>query len=184
MSFKAKHLGVLLTGCLLAGAAQAQENYARIQLGIADADGFSNDGVALIGTFGSIIPQVDRNFSIEAEFSTTVDNPSTTANYGGGFYDKWELSYYTLAGYAAYTYPVNQSVGIYGRAGLLYEDVTVKNCDNYAYYGCVEASESDFGLSFGLGANVAISNSLDFTAGYTVVESDISHLSAGVQFRF
>jgi hypothetical protein len=188
MSFKVKHLGVVLAGCMLAGAAQAQGNqYAKIQLGIADVDGFSDDGVAAIGTFGMTLPQLDPNFSIEGELSFTIDDPSVSHKqvaFGTTYEESLEASYYTLAGYGVYTLPVSQSVGIYGRAGLLYEDVTVEYCDNYYLNGCVEDSENDLGFSFGIGTNIALTKTMDLTANYTAVESDISHLSAGVQFRF
>lgn len=188
MSIKGKHIAIALAGCLLAGTANAQGNaYAKIQLGIADVDGFSEDGVAAIGTYGITLPQVDPNFSVEGEISFTVDDPSIThtqVSFGTTYEESLEVSYYTLAGYAVYTLPVTPSIGVYGRAGLLYEDVTVEYCDNYFLNGCAEDSENDFGFSFGIGTNIALTQNMDFTANYTSVENDISHLSAGVQFRF
>lgn len=180
MSFKGKHLGIMLAGCMLAGAVQAQgtqgAQYANVQLAVANVDGFS-DGAALVGTYGVYLPQVNPNFSVEGEFTTTVSNPNTDA-----FGNKLEVSYYTLAAYAVYTQPLTPSLSVYGRAGMLYEDITA---DYYVpFLGKVSSSATDTGLSFGVGGNFKVSNNMDITAGLTVIESDINHLGAGLRFNF
>lgn len=173
MSFKAKQIGVVLAGCLLAGAAHAQGGqYAKIQLGIADADGYSDDGLALMGTFGLELPQVVPNFSVEGELTASIDDPEWS--FAG---NSVEYSYYTLGGYGVYTLPVNPSFDLYGRAGIVYSDWTVEG----PFW---EESDSDLDLSFGIGANVAMGSTVDFTAGITVMNEDLTHFSAGAQFRF
>jgi len=177
MSFKGKHLGAVLAGCMLAGTVQAQgQSYANAQLAIANVDGF-DDGIALVGTYGVHLPQVHPNFSVEGEFTTTVSNPET--NTWG---NKLEISYYTLAAYAVFTQPLTPQLSVYGRAGMLYEDVTA---DAYIPgFGTVSSSATDTGLSFGVGGNFSLSKQMDITAGLTVIESDINHLSAGLRFNF
>jgi hypothetical protein len=177
MTKKGYSLGAMLAACLAAGTAQAQnEQYAKAQLAIADVDGFDN-GVALVGTYGLTMPEVHPNFSVEGELSVSVSDPETSV---AG--NTLSVSYYTLAGYGVYTHPVTPDFSLYGRGGILYEDVEAE------YYhplvGKVSDSDSDIGFSFGLGANVAATKTLDFTAGLTVIESDITHFSAGAHFRF
>lgn len=177
MSAKVYHTALLLAGCLAFASAQARdEQYAKAQLAIADVDGFS-DGLALVGTYGMKLPQVHPQFSVEGEITTTISDPDTSV---AG--NTLEVSYYTLAAYAVYTHPVTDRVDLFGRGGLLYEDVSV---DYYhPLLGKYSDSETDLGLSFGVGTNVALKENLDFTAALTIIESDINHLSAGVHFRF
>jgi len=179
MSFKGQHLALVLAGCMLAGAAQAQtpgEQYAKVQVAISDVDGFNDNGLALVGTYGMNLGRTMPNFSVEGEITLTIDDPEFSA-----FGETFEVSYYTLAGYGVYTLPVSQSFSLYGRAGVLYEDVTV---EIPTPFGTVEESDSDIGLSFGIGANVAMGRTTDFTAGITIIDEDITHFSAGAQFRF
>jgi len=166
--------GIIAAGCLAFATAQAQtpqEQYAKIQLAIADVDGFDN-GLALVGTYGLKMPQVHPNFSFEGELTTTISDPETSF-----FGTTLKASYYTLAGYGVYTHQATPKLALFGRAGLLYEDVSIDTP-----FG--SGSSSDFGLSFGVGANVAMQRNLDFTAGLTIIESDINHISAGVNYRF
>ena len=148
-------------------------DYVNAQLAIADVDGFS-DGTAIVATYGIPMPHIDKHFSTEAEFTTTLTDPDTSV---AGI--NVDASYFTLAGYAVYTYPVNEKFDLRGRAGLLYEDVDVS-----ASAVGVKASDDDFGLSFGFGVTYDIGKRMNVIAEYTVIESDITHLSAGIQYTF
>ena len=141
------------------------------QLVMPDVTGFSG-GMGIALGYEMPMPQVNPNFSVEGEFTTTISDPDDSA---AGF--TWDISYYTLAAYAKYTHPVNQQLDLYGRIGLLYESLTIST--NFAG----SASDSDFGLSFGFGANYEINPQMDFTAGFTVIEQDINHLSAGIRYK-
>lgn len=178
MSNKGYSLGLLLAGCLAAGAAQAQGGqYAKAQLAIADVDGGFSDGLAVVGTYGMELPQLLPNFSVEGEFSTTISEADKSV-----FGNKLEYSYYTLGAYGVYTHPINQRVSIYGRAGLLYVDSTV---DIYhPVTGKTSESDSDLELGLGAGTNIALGQNFDFTAGVNIINEDVNHISAGVQLRF
>ncbi len=141
------------------------------QLVFPDVDGFSG-GLGLAVSYDKPLPQVDPNFSVEGEFTTTLSEPDDSI---AG--NTWEVSYYTLAAYAKYRLPLNPQFDLFGRAGLLYEDVTVDT--NFAG----SASDTDVGLSLGFGVDYEINQQMDFTAGFTIIESDINHLSAGIRYK-
>jgi hypothetical protein len=167
----------LKTVCAIAllamtGTSQAEPgDYMNLQLGIADVDGY-DEGFVAIGTLGRPIPRISKNFSVEGEFSTTIADPDRTI---AG--NSVEVSYFTLGGYGVYTLPVGQYVNLRGRAGVIYYDTDV----NGPGFG---GSDDGFELSVGFGATYDLNKKMNLIAEYTIIESDISHLSAGIQFRF
>lgn len=175
-------LGVLLAGCLAAGAVQAQNGqYAKAQLAISDVNGFDR-GLSLVGTYGLNLPQVHRNFSIEAEATASIVNPER--NFIG---DNLEASYYSVGAYAVYTHPINQKVELYGRGGLLYLHTSIDYYVNNWWFGndaVVTVTDNDIEPTIGFGTNIAFTDGIDFTAGATVISDDIAHLGAGLQFKF
>ena len=146
-------------------------DYMGTQLAISDVDGFDN-GLSLVVTGGKELATVP-GLALEGEFSTTISKPE--AEIGGVNAD---VSYWTLAGYGAYSFPVSQQVAIRGRLGLLYENVDVN------VTGASVDDDDEFGVSLGLGATFQVSPRINAIAEYTRVEEDVNHLSAGVQFRF
>ncbi len=169
-------LKIILSTLLIASTANvyAQDgNYMNLQLGISDVDGFDTGFVA-IGTYGMHLPKVHENFSVEGEITNTIDDPNTTV--GGTSVD---ISYYTLGAYAVYAFPVSDSIKLRGRAGLLYYDASVS-----ATGAGIKASDDGIELTFGIGATFNLNKKMDIIAEYTHIESDISHLSAGIQYHF
>ena len=168
-----KHIKIIAAAAAIAlplQFAQAQDATVNAQLVIPSVDGFSG-GMGLALGYEAPMPDVNPNFSVEGEFTTTISSPDTTI-----FGTTIELSYYTLAAYAKYNHEVNPGLDIYGRAGLIYESVELSG-------GGGSASDTDTGLSFGFGMNYEINEQMDFTAGYTIIESDINHLSAGIKYK-
>ncbi len=162
--------------------AQAAEPTVNAQLVIPDVDGFSG-GMGIALGYEMPMPDVNPNFSVEGEFTTTISNPDTDM-----FGATVEISYYTLSGYAKYNHPINEQLDVYGRAGLRYgksEAEVAYTCWTGTGLGtCTEtASDTETGLSFGFGMNYGINEQMDFTAGYTVISSDINHLSAGIKYK-
>ena len=149
------------------------------QLAIADADGLDT-GLALVLTGIFPMPQVHPAFTVEAEFTTTVSNPEDSQSTPFGTISA-ELSYFTLAGYGVWNHPVSPTIKLKGRIGLLYESLEV---DFKSPFGNGSDDDTDIGLSYGFGAVFDIKQSIDIIAEYTVIESDISHISAGVQWSF
>ncbi len=166
--------------------AQAEDATVNAQIVLPSVTGYSGGmGVAL--GYEMPMPDVNPNFSIEGEFTTTISSPDDSASAGGVTVTS-ELSYYTLAAYAKYNHPVNEKVDLFGRVGLLYESVEADySCSGNTFICSLTPSssgkETDTGLSFGFGMNYGINDKMDFTAGYTIIESDINHLSAGIKFK-
>lgn len=165
-----------LTTALLLGvssvSASNSEGYINAQLGIPDVSGFSG-GIAVIATYGmpmsKLIKKASNELQIEGEFTTTL-----LAEPSSGSLD---ASYYTFAGYAVYTHAAAPKFDIRARAGLLYESVEIDT-------GFGTVSDTDIGISFGFGGVYKLRGNMDVIAEYTVIESDIAHLSAGVQMKF
>ncbi|MFP3875019.1 MAG: porin family protein [Thiohalophilus sp.] len=169
-----KTLKALTAASLLAitGTSYAESgDYMNLQLGISDVDGY-DEGLAAIGTFGRPAPNVHENFSVEGEFTTTIADPDATI---AG--NSVEVSYFTLGAYGVFSVPLNQYANLRGRAGMIYYDTDVAGA---APYG----SDDGFELSAGFGATYNLNQQMDLIAEYTIIESDISHLSAGIQYRF
>lgn len=171
------HAGFTMLLLLAAASVSAQNSgsYANVQIALPDVSGFSG-GLSLIGTYGmpmnKLMPNAGKELSIEAELTTTVTNPDTTML---GL--TYEASYFTLAGYGVYTMDLNPQFAVRGRAGLLFESVDIEG-----QFGT--GSETGFGLSLGVGAVYKLGGTMNLVAEYTIIESDISHLSAGIQMKF
>jgi hypothetical protein len=148
-------------------------DYTNLQLGISDVDGY-DEGFVAIGTFGRPVPSVHENFSVEGELTTTIADPDTTVA-GTGV----EISYFTLGAYGVYTHPVNNYLNLRGRAGLVYYDTDVSTTG-----AGIRGSDDGIELSAGFGVTYDLNKKVDLIAEYTIIESDISHLSAGIQYRF
>jgi len=140
------------------------DQYLNIQAAIADVDNMDN-GVAAVIAYGHVIPEVSKKFALEAEVTTTVVDPERPGT---------EMSYSTLGAYAVYAPPISESVALRGRAGLIYQDISVTGQGK---------SDNDFEVSFGFGATTELANDLHLIFEYTVMDSDISHISAGIQLR-
>lgn len=156
----------------VSGAAGAEpfNRYFTAQGALADVDGYDS-GIAGVFTYGLRVPEMHKNFSVEGEFTKTFVEPE--GKVGG---TTWEVSYYTLGGYGVYSHPLNEKFHLRGRLGVLYENVEVSSPAS-------SKSEDDFKLSFGVGMTVSLSTESRFILEYTVIDSDINHISAGLQFK-
>lgn len=173
-----KYLAAAAAMALPLQFAQAQDAAVNAQIVLPSITGYSG-GMGVAVGYEAPMPQVDPNFSVEGEFTKSISNADDSYSDFFGTY-KVEIDYYTLAAYAKYTMPVNPKMGLYGRAGLLYEKVEAKVSTPF---GSASDTSSDTGLSLGFGMNYEINPKMDFTAGYTIIESDIKHLSAGIKFK-
>lgn len=173
MNRKQKLFALLAVAVMvISGSANAEpfNRYFSAQGALADVDGYDS-GIAGVATYGIRVPEMHKNFSVETEFSMTFVEPE-----GKAFGTTYEVSYFTLAGYGVYSHPVSEKFHVRGRLGLLYEDVEVSSAAG-------GSSEDDFGLSFGAGITIGLSKTSRFILEYTVIESDINHISAGMQFK-
>lgn len=173
MNRKQKLFALLAVAVMgLSGVAHAEpfNRYTTFQGALADVDGYDS-GIAGIATYGIRVPEMHKNFSVETEFSMTFIEPE--GKVGGTTY---EASYYTLGGYGVYSHPVSEKFHVRGRLGVLYEDVEISTAAG-------SKTDDGFELSFGAGITVGLSKGSRFILEYTVIESDINHISAGMQFK-
>lgn len=163
---------LIVTGLMVTGMVQAEpfNRYYSLQGALADVDGYDS-GIAGVATYGIRVPEMHKNFSVETEFSMTFIEPE--GQVAGTTY---EVSYFTLGAYGVYSHPVSEKLHLRGRFGLLYEDVEVSSAAG-------GKSDDDFELSFGGGISVGLGAESRFLLEYTVIESDINHISAGLMFK-
>lgn len=175
---KNKIAAAIIGAIAMAGVATSAQagQYASVQLGMSDVTDL-DAGSVVIGTFGMPMAAVHEYFSVEGEVTKALGKPSK--DFGGGW--EVEADYWTIAGYGVLAYPVSDAFTVRGRVGVLYESIEVKATTPL---GSGTASDTDTGLSFGVGGTFAISPSMNIIAEYTQIESDVTHLSAGVQFKF
>jgi hypothetical protein len=165
---------LVLAGMLMgiSGMANAQpyNRYTTFQAALADKDGY-DAGIAGVATYGIRVPEMHKNFSVEAEATMTFVEPEGKS---GG--DTWETSYYTLGGYGVYAHPLSEKFHVRGRLGVLYENVEQSTPTK-------SIKDDGFKLSYGLGITVGLSNESRFILEYTVIDTHINHISAGFQFK-
>ena len=165
--------------------AQAEDATVNAQLVLPDVDQMSG-GMGIAIGYEVPMPDVNPNFSVEGEFTTTISSPDRSESVFGTTITG-EVSYFTLAAYAKYNHPVNEQLDVFGRAGLLYSNSEVSYSCSGTFCGSIPMpgsdSETDTGLSFGFGMNYGINEQMDFTAGYTVITDDATHLSAGIKYK-
>jgi len=168
---------ITTAGLIQATSAHADINndqYLGIQAAIANVTNHTNlsEGVSVVGTYGVVIPQVHDYFSAELEYTQSVTNPehNSAASHS-------EFEYYTVAGYAVMTVPISERISLRGRAGALYENWEYRN----NLTGTQKDSNTD--LSIGGGAIYKLNADMNLIAEVTIIESDIVHASAGMQFN-
>jgi len=167
---------IITAGIILTTPARAaEEQYLSAQLAFSDVStrpSLSN-GTALVATYGRSLPQLHDYLGVEAEYTTSVKKPeyNTPANHA-------EFDYYTAALYALMTFPIADKVSLRARAGVLYE--------NWKYRDNVLGNESDTAVDFSMGGGAIydINEYLNLVAEITIIESNIMHASAGMQFKF
>lgn len=154
----------LMAGMSLAPAAMASEVYFGANVGKMMIDGAGYDDPTNVGVvLGKEWGVVAGDAGVQIEASTTIDDGAYNT-----FFGPLDVSVDTLA-----LYGVFRSAGpVYfiGKAGILREEVEVGS-----------ASATDSGLSAGVGIGFSLGVA-QVEVQYTLIEKDISFLSAGVRF--
>ncbi len=153
-----------------------QDTYINAQLALPDVSGFSG-GLGVVAAYGmpmnKLVPSVPQNINFEAEFTSTLLSKPSVSFFGSTL----EANVTTFAGYGVFNHQVAPEVTFRARAGLLFESISIDTA-----FG--SASDTDIGLSFGAGIVYKLAGNMDVIAEYTIIESDVANLSAGVQFRY
>jgi opacity protein-like surface antigen len=169
---------MISTGALAAPAPKLVD-YFNVSMGsqaVTDLD----SGSAVIGTLGKSLSDHVQNLAAEVEMSKTVGKASLdqTTILGSTSVD---ADVFSMAGYAVYNIPASPQFTFRGKAGLLYESVTAEACISGI---CNSADDTNFGLSYGVGATWNVKKNFNILGEYTIVESDVSNLALGIKYDF
>ena len=174
-------LVALISIFALAGTAQfvqadEGDKYVGVKTGIMSIDVYGIDDITALGFlvgFG-LTPEV----SLEGELNIGISGGEidTGVIIIDGEFDIW-----TLAAYAVYRHPINDTISLKGKAGLLYESVEF---DMDTILGSLSGDDTDFGVSFGAGATIKVTDLLSVDVEYTIIETDVDYLSAGLNYKF
>ena len=171
--------------CALPAAAQERGFYAGLSVGQSTANG-ACDGIGGAGVscddssntwklFGGY--QVNRHFAAELGYSDQLAKASAS---GPGGTAQVKVSAWELV--AVPSYPITDQFSVYGKAGLYY--ATSKGTSSAG----ASASETDNGLTFGLGAGYQITKNvgarLEWQRYNDVGGPNIDALNLGVLYRF
>jgi hypothetical protein len=174
----------VLLGLMCAGAVHAAPPstlaagspvYLGVKGGLMDNDAPGTDYALNLGAYGgyNLLGEGARfpknlgggTLSAEGEFTVTALKGDTS------YYGDWNIM--TLAGYAAYRFPLPNKFYLKGKAGVRWQDIDTGNQVGW--------NGSDTGLSFGLGGGWQLNKS-NIEAEITVISSDITFVSLGYIF--
>lgn len=154
-----------------------ENGYAEARLGFADM-GLDDSAMVLAGTLGTDLSQIYPGLGAEGELTITATDAES--EYFGSTI---EASYFSLGGYATYTYSLDNEIKgleVLGRLGLTYTDVEV-SANNGSYSASADGSGID--IAVGVGARYALRDNLAIVGRYDTYES-IDVLSFGATLRF
>ena len=106
----------------------------------------------------------------EAELTHSISSPSK---------NNIDFTATTVAGYVTYIYDIAPRFYIKPRIGLVYRSFSIKS----DLWG--DDSSSGYGLAYGLGGGFRLIDRTDLFVNYTMLDnSDLTHLSVGLQYQF
>lgn len=173
-----KHFRIVLVVLALLFAVNAQaaepKPYMGAKIGQMMPDGGGFDDATNIGVvLGMTLNQVQAgSISLEGELTFSVADGDIDLFGASG---DWDIM--TLAGYGVFR--SNGPLYFKGKAGLLYEDVSVDAPGLLGGY-----SDDDIGLSIGVGGGYKLSDKASLELEYTIIESDVDFLSIGMNVNF
>ena len=175
----------LLSVALMASSSFALDTskaYGLASVALESANGYDS-GFAII--LGGGLPVVEAGkvgpgaIAVEAELSYSLLSPSQS--YGS---NKYELTAMTVAAYGAYIFDIDKQFFVKPRAGLVYRSYSYSWSGNSSWGG-YDGSTSDIGIALGVQGGYKFSKQIDIIVGYNLIDgSDLTHLSAGIQYHF
>ena len=178
-----KKLGLALIAFLTTTGVCADEY---LGAGLAYESAYSYDsGMALVISGGRTFENIEAGpgkLAFESEFTFSLISPSST--YYNRFNRNYsiDLTYFTLAGYAAYIYDITPDLYVKPRLGLVYTAVSVSN--TYGAYG-LGAYGNGLGLAVGLGAGYKLTRELNTYLDFTLLNgTGLRHLTLGVEYHY
>ncbi|QKT03410.1 outer membrane beta-barrel protein [Ectothiorhodospiraceae bacterium 2226] len=163
-----KRIILAMAGALtFACPALAQDTfYGGISLGIADYSFADSEGIVTVATVGLALPQLGEKFAIEGEMTRTLWRPDT-AQFGG-------ISYTTAGGYGVHALGIGPKLDLRTRIGMTYKRVDFGD----------EIADSSLSGSLSLGLAYELQDGLRLVADHTLIGTDITNTSIGLQYRF
>ena len=140
------------------------------------------DNIIPIGVMGGF--EFMPNMSIEGEFNYRISGGDWDYVYPG-VTSTFEWKLWTLAGYFVYRYPLNETLYLKGKAGILYENVTAEVSVDIPGFGTYsyDASGTDTGLSLGGGLGMNFNEQFGGEVEFTLIEADINYFSVGLRMN-
>ena len=176
----------LLTAALMASSSFALDTSkaygaASVALESVSAAGMDS-GFAII--LGGGLPVIEAGkvgpgtIAVEAELTYSLVAPSYTS---GSYKSEWSTM--SVGAYGAYIFNIDKQFFVKPRAGLVYRSYSWSNNSGSSYYG--DYSTSEIGIAFGVQGGYKLNEQLDIIVGYNLLDgTDLTHLSAGVQYHF
>ena len=175
----------LLTAALMASSSFALDTskaYAMASVALESANTYDS-GFAII--LGGGLPVVEAGkvgpgtIAVEAELTYSLVAPSYT---WGNETSEWTTM--SVGAYGAYIFNIDKQFFVKPRAGLVYRSYSYSWNGNTTWGG-YDGSTSDIGIAFGVQGGYKLNKQLDIIVGYNLLDgSDLTHLSAGVQYHF
>ena|SRR5690554_843016 len=170
-------LGLSMAATMTSYAASEGGSYGGFQyaLGTYSEDGFDDANPnALVGRYGKF---VNDNFAIEGRIGFGIGDDSISTTFGD-----ISIEADTLIGvYGLGHVEINDSSSVYGLLGFTRGELT-------ASASGITFSDDDSGLSYGVGANVGVSDSLALNLEYiqylSTSDYDFTAIGLGVVFSF
>lgn len=159
--------------------AEQGDLYIGVKAGIVEIDDEDDVDIDAITTMGILAGVgVTEAISIEGELNVSVSGGEIDAPIPvtGGDVNVW-----SLAAYGVYRHPVSEMISLKAKAGVLFESVEI---DVESLAGDFLEEDSDFEVSYGAGATIKLTDELSAEVEYTVMESDVAYISAGVNYKF
>jgi opacity protein-like surface antigen len=120
--------------------------------------------------------RISESFAIECDYSYSSNTITETRM--GREAEEYDADYQTLALDAVYTYDVTEMIGLFAKAGFEYEWESIDDLEEDNY---------DFGMVFGLGVEVEMTEAYKFIVEYehsTIDGPRGDAIFAGVMFNF
>ncbi len=170
-------LSAVVATSLLSGVAYAAPvgPYLGAKVGsymVDDSDVNFDDGTSF-GVYGGY--DFGSGLSVEAEYNTSSGND---VSYQGVVVGDYDISNFGIYGAYRFYPSLYNGLSLKAKIGLISEKVDV-NSKN----GFYSESNSDTGLSFGVGAGLALTPQVSIEGEYTVIEQDVDLLSLGLTFK-
>ena len=152
-------------GGFYAGGGLAYESIPDYKVG-----GDTAGGIGIVLRGGMDLPNVKKNFGVEAEITKSIIDPKVAGNSG---------SVLTMAGYAVYTINITKQLYAKPRFGMIFPNL------GGTYYSDADVVNSrDIGFTSGIGGGFRLNRHMNIYFDYTILGEGITNWGSGVEYHF